>query len=83
MSGSAMTRCELGDAVRDILTDELRTAGEITRALELTGADIRRSAVKRHLDRLVDAGEALLERRDVTRNGHFVHGAAHYYRLPF
>lgn len=78
-----MTQAGLRDATRDILTDEPRTAGEVTLALESRGADVRRSAVKRHLDRLVAAGEALLERRDVTRNGHLVHGAAHYYRLPF
>lgn len=77
---TAMTRCELRDAVRDVLTDKPRTAGEVTRTLELLGMDVRRSAVKRHLDHLVDVGEALLERRDVTRNGHLVRDAAHYYR---
>lgn len=79
----AVTQDELRDAVRKMLTEEPRTAGEITAGLELRGADVRRGAVKRHLDHLVEAGEALLERRDVTRNGFLVRDAAHYYRLPF
>lgn len=80
-AGSKNPECGISkNMVRDALTEEPRTAGEITRLLDPTRVNFSRFGVKRHLDKLVKLGEALLELKDVTRNGFLVRDAAHYRR---
>ena len=78
-AGSKDPECGITrNAVRNALTEEPRTAGEIASLLDPARVNFNRSEVKRHLDRLVELGEVVREYKNVRRASHC--GVAHYRR---
>lgn len=75
---SAVTQMELETLVMGALDARPMTAGSITRLLELADVDVKRSAVKRALERLVEKKRAGVVMAPCIRNGYMVQGR-HYY----
>ena len=79
-AGSKNLECGITrNAVRNALTEEPMTAGEITSLLDPTRINSSRFGVKCHLDKLVELGEVVREYKNVRRASHC--GVAHYRRL--
>lgn len=77
-----MTEAELKKVVEETLNlskPVAATAGDITKVINKAGWEVTRDSVKRTLEKMVSAGEAMIEYWPVVRNGYKVPKAAHYY----
>lgn len=59
----------------------VKSAGEVTRQLNMRAFDVRRTAVKNALDALVADGTVMVTMREFERNGRVVVGRAYFKRV--